>query len=69
MYLLTSFPRAYRLEKPRNFGMTEIRAPSYSTFGTRHEPAVPSRLYPLSKSELLAISYMRTMLTFFRRLY
>ena len=29
-------PRAYRPEKPRTFGMTEIRAPYYSTFGTRH---------------------------------
>lgn len=35
----TSFsfvPRAYRPAKPRTFGMTEIRAPYYSTFGTRH---------------------------------
>ncbi|WP_022919061.1 phosphosulfolactate synthase [Ruania albidiflava] len=29
-------PRAYRPVKPRTFGMTEIRAPYYSTFGTRH---------------------------------
>ena len=29
-------PRAYRPEKPRTFGMTETRAPYYSTFGTRH---------------------------------
>jgi phosphosulfolactate synthase (CoM biosynthesis protein A) len=35
----TSFdfiPRAYRPEKPRTFGMTEIRGPYYSTYGTRH---------------------------------
>ena len=35
----TSFdfiPRAYRPEKPRRFGITEIRAPYYATFGTRH---------------------------------
>ncbi|MGO1184077.1 MAG: phosphosulfolactate synthase [Micrococcaceae bacterium] len=35
----TSFnfvPRAYRPQKPRTFGMTEIRAPYYATFGTRH---------------------------------
>ncbi|MDN5864803.1 MAG: phosphosulfolactate synthase [Gammaproteobacteria bacterium] len=35
----TSFdfiPRAYRPEKPRKSGITEIRAPYYSTFGTRH---------------------------------
>lgn len=29
-------PRAYRPVKPRQFGMTEIRAPYYHTFGTRH---------------------------------
>lgn len=29
-------PRAYRPAKPRTFGLTEIRAPYYSTFGTRH---------------------------------
>lgn len=29
-------PRAYRPSKPRSFGMTEIRAPYYNTFGTRH---------------------------------
>ncbi|TAN08709.1 MAG: phosphosulfolactate synthase [Rhodanobacteraceae bacterium] len=35
----TSFdfiPRAYRPAKPRKIGLTEIRAPYYSTFGTRH---------------------------------
>lgn len=35
----TSFdfiPRAYRPDKPRKFGITEIRAPYYATFGTRH---------------------------------
>ncbi|HET7675991.1 MAG TPA: phosphosulfolactate synthase [Gammaproteobacteria bacterium] len=35
----TSFdfvPRAYRPPKPRSFGMTEIRGPYYSTYGTRH---------------------------------
>lgn len=35
----TSFnfvPRAYRPNKPRSFGITEIRAPYYNTFGTRH---------------------------------
>lgn len=29
-------PRAYRPQKPRTFGITEIRAPYYATFGTRH---------------------------------
>lgn len=29
-------PRAHRPTKPREVGMTEIRAPYYSTFGTRH---------------------------------
>ena len=29
-------PRAYRPDKPRKFGITEIRAPYYATFGTRH---------------------------------
>ncbi len=29
-------PRAYRPVKPRTFGITEIRAPYYATFGTRH---------------------------------
>src|SRR5690606_11823787 len=29
-------PRAKRPEKPRSHGITEIRAPYYSTFGTRH---------------------------------
>ncbi|MPV50497.1 phosphosulfolactate synthase [Pseudactinotalea sp. HY160] len=29
-------PRAYRPAKPRATGMTEIRAPYYATFGTRH---------------------------------
>ncbi|HET7569855.1 MAG TPA: phosphosulfolactate synthase [Gammaproteobacteria bacterium] len=29
-------PRAYRPPKPRTFGMTEIRGPYYSTYGTRH---------------------------------
>lgn len=29
-------PRAHRPAKPRTVGMTEIRAPYYSTFGTRH---------------------------------
>ncbi len=29
-------PRAYRPAKPRTFGVTEIRAPYYNTFGTRH---------------------------------
>jgi phosphosulfolactate synthase (CoM biosynthesis protein A) len=35
----TSFdfiPRAYRPEKPRSFGLTEVRGPYYSTYGTRH---------------------------------
>ena len=35
----TSFdfiPRAYRPEKPRKFGLTEIRGPYYSTYGIRH---------------------------------
>jgi phosphosulfolactate synthase (CoM biosynthesis protein A) len=35
----TSFdfiPRAYRPEKPRKFGITEVRGPYYSTYGTRH---------------------------------
>ncbi|HET6655106.1 MAG TPA: phosphosulfolactate synthase [Gammaproteobacteria bacterium] len=35
----TSFdfiPRAYRPAKPRTFGMTEVRGPYYSTYGTRH---------------------------------
>jgi phosphosulfolactate synthase (CoM biosynthesis protein A) len=35
----TSFnfiPRAYRPEKPRSVGLTEIRGPYYSTYGTRH---------------------------------
>lgn len=29
-------PRAHRPAKPRTYGMTEIRAPYYDTFGTRH---------------------------------
>lgn len=29
-------PRAYRPSKPRTTGLTEIRAPYYSTFGTRY---------------------------------
>ncbi|ASK64528.1 phosphosulfolactate synthase [Brachybacterium avium] len=29
-------PRAHRPLKPRSHGLTEIRAPYYSTFGTRH---------------------------------
>lgn len=29
-------PRAHRPAKPRTYGLTEIRAPYYSTFGTRH---------------------------------
>lgn len=29
-------PRAYRPAKPRTRGVTEVRAPYYSTFGTRH---------------------------------
>jgi phosphosulfolactate synthase (CoM biosynthesis protein A) len=29
-------PRAYRPEKPRSFGLTEIRGPYYSTYGPRH---------------------------------
>lgn len=29
-------PRAFRPAKPRSFGITEIRAPYYNTFGTRH---------------------------------
>lgn len=29
-------PRAHRPAKPRTFGITEIRAPYYDTFGTRH---------------------------------
>jgi len=35
----TSFdfiPRAYRPEKPRSVGITEVRGPYYSTYGTRH---------------------------------
>jgi phosphosulfolactate synthase (CoM biosynthesis protein A) len=35
----TSFdfiPRAYRPDKPRRVGLTEIRGPYYSTYGTRH---------------------------------
>ena len=35
----TSFdfiPRAYRPEKPRRVGITEVRGPYYSTYGTRH---------------------------------
>ncbi|HET7414809.1 MAG TPA: phosphosulfolactate synthase [Arthrobacter sp.] len=35
----TSFdfiPRAHRPAKPRNFGITEVRGPYYSTYGTRH---------------------------------
>jgi phosphosulfolactate synthase (CoM biosynthesis protein A) len=35
----TSFdfvPRAYRPPKPRTVGLTEIRGPYYSTYGTRH---------------------------------
>lgn len=35
----TSFafiPRAWRPDKPRKFGLTEIRGPYYSTYGTRH---------------------------------
>lgn len=37
--MTTSFdfvPRAYRPPKPRKVGITEIRGPYYSTFGTRH---------------------------------
>jgi phosphosulfolactate synthase (CoM biosynthesis protein A) len=30
------FPRAFRPEKPRTFGLTEVRGPYYSTYGTRH---------------------------------
>lgn len=29
-------PRAYRPQKPREFGLTEIRAPHYFAYGTRH---------------------------------
>lgn len=29
-------PRAHRPAKPRTYGLTEIRAPYYDTFGTRH---------------------------------
>ncbi|TAM84343.1 MAG: phosphosulfolactate synthase [Candidimonas sp.] len=29
-------PRAWRPVKPRTFGLTEIRAPYYATYGTRH---------------------------------
>lgn len=29
-------PRAFRPVKPRTFGITEIRAPYYASFGTRH---------------------------------
>ena len=29
-------PRAHRPAKPRSYGMTEIRAPYYATYGTRH---------------------------------
>ncbi|MCS4502567.1 phosphosulfolactate synthase [Arhodomonas aquaeolei] len=35
----TSFdfiPRAYRPDKPRSVGVTEIRGPYYATYGTRH---------------------------------
>ncbi len=35
----TSFefiPRAWRPDKPRTFGLTEIRGPYYSTYGSRH---------------------------------
>jgi phosphosulfolactate synthase (CoM biosynthesis protein A) len=35
----TSFdfiPRAWRQEKPRTFGLTEVRGPYYSTYGSRH---------------------------------
>jgi len=35
----TSFdfiPRAWRPEKPRTFGLTEVRGPYYSTYGSRH---------------------------------
>ncbi len=35
----TSFdfiPRAYRPDKPRTVGLTEVRGPYYSTYGTRH---------------------------------
>jgi len=35
----TSFdfiPRAWRPDKPRTFGLTEVRGPYYSTYGTRH---------------------------------
>lgn len=35
----TSFdfvPRAYRPQKPRSVGLTEVRGPYYSTYGTRH---------------------------------
>ncbi len=39
----TSFdfiPRAYRRDKPRNIGLTEVRRPYYSTYGTRHSADV-----------------------------
>jgi len=29
-------PRAHRPAKPRTFGLTEVRGPYYSTYGTRH---------------------------------
>lgn len=29
-------PRAWRPAKPRTFGITEVRAPYYATYGTRH---------------------------------
>jgi phosphosulfolactate synthase (CoM biosynthesis protein A) len=29
-------PRAFRPAKPRSFGLTEVRGPYYSTYGTRH---------------------------------
>lgn len=29
-------PRAYRQQKPRKVGLTEIRAPHYAAYGTRH---------------------------------
>lgn len=42
-------PRAYRPEKPRTFGMTEIRAPYYSTFGTRHLQDVFDVMRPVGR--------------------
>jgi len=37
-------PRAWRPAKPRTFGITEIRAPYYATFGTRHLNGLAARL-------------------------